>query len=152
MKIIAAMSQNRVIGRGDGMPWDVPEEYEHYLQQIRGTTVIIGRKSYEIFGGDFTCDHVVVLSRSPQPLPKAEVCSNLPAALDIATAYGKPIFSCGGASVYQQTLPLASEMLLSTIQGDYRGDAYFPEFDKDEWHIAEEWEEPRYVFRRWVRG
>lgn len=152
MKIIAAMSQSRVIGQGAGMPWDVPEEYQQYLDFIRGTTVLVGRKSYEIFGGDFTCDHVVVLSRSPEPIAGVDVCPNMAAALDTATSYGKPIFSCGGASVYKQTIPLASEMLLSTIKGEYRGDTYFPEFDESEWRVSEQRDEDRFVFRRWVRG
>lgn len=152
MRIIAAMSENRVIGSGKGMPWDVPEEYQQYLELIRGNTVLIGRRSYEIFGRDMTAGHVVVLSRSRRPVAGAEVCQSLPAALDAAAAYGKPIYSCGGASVYEQTIPLASEMLLSTIKGEYEGDAYFPEFDESEWRMADERDEERFVFRRWVRG
>lgn len=151
MKIIAAMSENRVIGQGDRMPWDVPEEYEQYLELIRGTTVIIGRRSYEIFGRDMTAAHVVVLSRSPQPVVGATVCQNLAQVLDAAMSYGKPIFSCGGASVYEQTIPLASEMLLSTIKGEYEGDTYFPEFDAFAWRVADERDEEQYLFRRWVR-
>lgn len=151
MRIIAAMSENRVIGQGDGMPWDVPEEYEQYLELTRDTTVLMGRRSFEIFGGDTTAAHLVVLSRSPQPVSGATVCPNLTAALDKAASFGLPIFSCGGASVYQQTIPLASEMLLSTIKGEYTGDTHFPEFNAFEWQVAEERDEERYLFRRWVR-
>ena len=46
MIIIGAMSTERVIGSGDGMPWDVPEEYARFLRFIEGQTVIIGRRSY----------------------------------------------------------------------------------------------------------
>ncbi len=151
MKIIAAMSEDRVIGHGDGMPWDVPEEYEQYLELTRGTTLLMGRRSYEIFGSDSTADNLIVLSRSPQPVAGATVCRTLAAALDAAAAFGKPIFSGGGAKVYAQTIPLAAEMLLSTIKGDWRGDTYFPEFDPFDWKVTEERDEERYLFRRWVR-
>lgn len=151
MKIIAAMSENRVIGQGNGMPWDVPEEYQQYLELTRGTVVLMGRRSYEIFGSESSAAHVVVLSHDPQPLPGATVCHDLAEALIAAAAFNKPIFSCGGASVYEQTIPLANEMLLSTIKGEYEGDTYFPDFDASEWRVAEERDEQRYVFRRWVR-
>ena len=151
MKIIAAMSDRRLIGQGDGMPWDVPEEYEQYLELTRGTAVLMGRRSYEIFGRDATAAHIVVLSRSPQPVAGATVRQNLTEALDTAAAFGLPIYSSGGASIYEQTIPLATEMLLSTIKGEWEGDTYFPSFDAFEWQVAEERDEERYLFRRWVR-
>ncbi|MDA8746330.1 dihydrofolate reductase [Rubripirellula amarantea] len=151
MKLIAAMSETRVIGQGNGMPWDVPEEYQQYRELTRGTTVLMGRRSFESFGPDSTASHLVVLSHSPQPLAGATVCQNLNEALDAAKSFGKPIFSCGGASLYRQTIPLATEMLLSTIKGTFTGDAYFPEFNAFDWQVAEEREEQRYLFRRWVR-
>ncbi|QDU55375.1 dihydrofolate reductase [Aeoliella mucimassa] len=151
MKIIAAMSENRVIGQGDGMPWDVPDEYQQYLEFVRGTTVLMGRRTFEIFGADTTADHIVVLSHTPRPVAGGAVCTNLQQALSTAAAYGKPIFSCGGASIYAQTIPLASEMLLSTIKGEHPGDTYFPEFNAFEWQVAEERDEEHYLFRRWVR-
>ena len=44
MIVIGAMSTDRVIGNGDGMPWDVPEEYAHFLRLVDGQTIIIGRR------------------------------------------------------------------------------------------------------------
>lgn len=151
MKIIAAMSDNRVIGQGDHMPWDVPEEYRQYLDFTRDATVLFGRRSYEIFGRESTAAHIVVVSRTLQAIDGGTVCPTLAEALAAATAIGRPIFSCGGASVYQQTIPLADELLLSTIHGNFEGDAYFPEFVTSNWRVAEERDEERYTFRRWVR-
>ncbi|MEO1451163.1 MAG: dihydrofolate reductase, partial [Bacteroidota bacterium] len=62
--LISAMGTNRVIGREAGMPWSVPAEYAQYLDFIRGQTVIMGRKSFDIFGADLTCTHTLILSRS----------------------------------------------------------------------------------------
>ncbi|MEM6315510.1 MAG: dihydrofolate reductase, partial [Planctomycetota bacterium] len=62
--LIAAMSRDRVIGAGDGMPWDVPEEYAGYVETVRGATVVFGRRSYEIFGADLDDSELVVLTRN----------------------------------------------------------------------------------------
>ncbi|MEE3258297.1 MAG: dihydrofolate reductase [Candidatus Latescibacterota bacterium] len=64
MIIIPAMSKDRVIGSGDGMPWSVPEEYQQFLGFVEGQTVTMGRRSYEIFGPDLTSAHNIVVSRS----------------------------------------------------------------------------------------
>lgn len=151
MILISAMSSNRVIGAGEGMPWNVPEEYEQFREFIRDQTVVIGRRSYEIFGRDLTSAHTIVVSRQRSSLDGATVCQNLTAALDLAAATGCTIFSCGGSSIYEQTLPLATELYLSTIKRNYSGDRYFPEFDATEWDIAERVDHERFEFVRWVR-
>lgn len=151
MILIAAMSEDRVIGRGDGLPWDVPEEYAQFLEFVRGGTVLMGRRTWEIFGGDLTSRHNVVLSRSRVALPGATVEPDLPGALARARALGGTLFVAGGARVYAQTLPLADRMLLSTIRGAYEGDARFPAFDPADWFPFETREEPRFVFVDWRR-
>ena len=74
MIVISAMSPDHVIGSGDGMPWDVPEEYAQFLRFIEGQTVIIGRRSYEIFGSGLTSAHTLVVSRSARKLYRSHDC------------------------------------------------------------------------------
>jgi dihydrofolate reductase len=71
------MSTDRVIGRGDGMSWNVPEEYAQFLRFIEGQTVIIGRRSYEIFEEGLTSAHTVVVNRSAGKLPRAVVATSV---------------------------------------------------------------------------
>jgi len=151
MIIISAMSKDRVIGSRDGMPWSVPAEYEQYLRFVSGQTVILGRKSYDIFGPDLPeGTTAVVISRSSS-IENAHVTSSLAEALMIAEGLGKQVFVAGGGSIYGQALPLADEMYLSTIKGDFEGDAWFPEFDSNDWRITEERDEPKFVFRKHQR-
>ncbi|MFT5085571.1 MAG: dihydrofolate reductase [Lentisphaeria bacterium] len=131
------MTKNRVIGSGEGMPWSVPEEYQQFLNCIDGQTVIMGRRSFEIFGPDLTSTHNIVISRSAIDLPGVIACTSIEAALIKAKELGKTIFSAGGASIYTQTLPLASDMYLSFIRSEFSGDAYFPEFDENQWRVIE---------------
>lgn len=146
MIIIGALTRERVIGSGDGMPWDVPEEYEHFLRLVEGQTIVIGRRSYEIFGESLTSAHNVVVSRSATALPGALVVPTIDDALREAAAFGRTVFSAGGASIYEQTLPRAEAMYLSFIKGDYTGDAYFPAFDERDWTVERREEHERFEF------
>lgn len=149
MIIIGAMTRDRVIGKGDGLPWDVPEEYAQFLRLIAGQTIILGRRSYEIFREGLTSAHTVVVSRHADggDLPGAPVVvPSVEGALRVAESFGTTVFSSGGASIYEQTVPLADAMYLSYIKGDYDGDAYFPAFDEREWTVERHEDHPRFEF------
>ncbi|NKB66916.1 MAG: dihydrofolate reductase [Candidatus Latescibacteria bacterium] len=151
MILISAMSTDRVIGSGEGMPWSVPEEYQQFLRFIKGQTVIMGRRSYEIFGPDLTSAHNLVVSRSGVDNPDVTVCAGIEEAVARAKSLGKTVFSAGGASIYRQTLPLASAMYLSYIKGDFTGDAYFPEFSEDEWDVSQRRDHEGFEFVEYKR-
>lgn len=151
MIIISAMSENRVIGSGHGMPWSVPEEYQQYLRFVSGNTVLMGRKTYQIFGEDLPTDTTAVVVSRSAAFDGVTVVPSFEAALEAANTSGNPIFIAGGSSIYEQAIPVASEMYLSTIKGDFSGDAYFPDFNADDWNIAEERNEAAYVFRKYRR-
>ena len=146
MIIIGAMSTDHVIGSGDGMPWEVPEEYAQFLRFIDGHTVIIGRRSYEIFGKGLTSAHTLVVTRSTGNLPGAVVVPSVEEALSVAGAFNNTVFSAGGASIYAQTVPLADTMYLSYIKGHFAGDAYFPAFSDREWAVDRREDHPRFEF------
>ena len=146
MIIIGAMSTDRIIGSGDGMPWDVPEEYAQFLRLIEGQTIIIGRRSYEIFGEGLTSAHTVVVTRSAGKLPRAVAVTSVEEALRTAESFDGTIFSAGGASIYAQTIALADTMYLSYIKGHFAGDAYFPAFSDREWAIDRREDHPRFEF------
>jgi dihydrofolate reductase len=134
--VIAAMSADGVIGRGDGMPWDVPAEYAQYLAQVSEETMIMGRRSFEIFGRDIPRARKIVVSRSRPSFPDAEAAGSLAEAIELARQTPRRIFIGGGASIYREALECADRMHLSVIHGQFRGDTYFPEFDRDRWTVA----------------
>lgn len=150
--LIAALARNHVIGTQDGMPWHIPEEYQQYLGFIRDQTVIMGRRTYEIFGADLTSRHALVVSRSLPPGEGYEVCDSLEKALAVAQQLGRDIFVAGGASIYAQALPLADAMYLSYIEGEYEGVVYFPAFDAEEWQVEERRPHAQFEFVRYGRG
>ena len=151
MILISAMSKDRVIGSGDGMPWSVAEEYQQFLQFIDGQTVMMGRRSYEIFGPDLTSAHTIVISRSGVDAEGIIVCSSIAEAVETAESFGKTVFSAGGATIYQQTMPLADTMYLSFIKGAFSGDTYFPAFGEDEWQVAQRRDHAEFEFVEYKR-
>ena len=155
MILIAALGTDRVIGSGNGMPWSVPEEYAHFLQAIDGQTVLMGRRSWEIFGADLTSAHNIVISRSTREISGAEVAGGLDAAIARGHELGQTVFCAGGASIYALALPHAEAMHLSYIKGEFRGDAFFPEFNASEWTVERREDHPRFefvVYRRARQG
>lgn len=146
MTIISAMTRDRVIGSGDGMPWHVPEEYQRFLDIIEGQTVIMGRRSYSIFGPDLTSACNVVLSRSSATVKGAIICGSVEEAVNQAASFGTSVFCAGGASIYRQTIPMADAMYLSFIKGQYTGDTFFPDVDFHDWNIESKIDHPNYEF------
>ncbi|MEW4562909.1 dihydrofolate reductase [Bremerella sp. JC770] len=148
--LVGAMTKDRVIGSGDGMPWDIPEEYRTFVDNIRGQTVVMGRKSYEVFGPDLSEAKPIVVSRS-RPQLDVPVVDSIENSLDLARTYERKIFVAGGSQIYALALPHASWMFLSEIKEDYDGDKYFPDFDRSQWEVAREDEHNRFIYREWRR-
>ncbi|PQO27951.1 dihydrofolate reductase [Blastopirellula marina] len=148
--LVGAMTKDRVIGQGDKMPWDIPEEYQTFIDNIRGQTVVMGRKSYDVFGPDLTSAYAIVVSRG-DPDVSVPVAHGIDKALKLAHSYGKKVFVAGGSQIYELALPHANRMYLSEIKQDYAGDRYFPEFDRQQWQIVREDEHARFIYREWKR-
>lgn len=144
MNIIAAVSENRVIGGFEGQPWNLPEERQQLFGLVEGQVVILGRRGYELGGNELPSYRTLVLSRSVTELPGATVCATLEEALREAWGAGRKIFCAGGSSLFEQTLPLAERLYLSTIKGSFEGEFQFPEMVAGEWA-----EERRRVFQRY---
>src|SRR5437667_12263908 len=110
-KAIAAMSLNRVIGHGQRIPWHLPEDFKWFKKMTTGQVIVMGRKTFEAIGKPLPGRTTVVLTRSPAAIPGAQTISDLsqlePASPTLA---GREIFICGGAQVYQQALPLCSDL------------------------------------------
>ncbi len=150
--IVAALDSSGLIGSASGLPWSIPEEYRHFQHLIQGQRVLIGRRSYEIFGSDMKESTVSVLSRSITSLPGVAVYNSLESALVAATATGPGfLFSAGGRQVYKQALPIAQYLCLSYIKGQYHGDCYFPTIDKNEWREEQRNKHSMFDFVVWRR-
>ena len=125
-KAIAAMASNRVIGRGNRLPWHLPEELQHFRQTTLHQTLLMGRKTFESTGSRPLPQRTTyVLTHHAFPAENVHVItdiSQIPATVET-------VWVCGGASIYAQLLPICDELLLSVIFQMYDGDAFFPPFE-----------------------
>jgi len=136
-KAIAAMSLNRVIGRGNAIPWHLPEDFRWFKKMTTGQVVVMGRKTFESIGKPLPNRTTVVLTRSAEPIPGVLTFPGFEQinreAPEIA---GREIFICGGARVYAQGLPRCSDLYLTLVQRTVEGDTFFPPFE-DQFRLAE---------------
>jgi len=134
LKAIAAMSLNRVIGTGNQIPWHLPEDFKWFKATTTGHILVMGRKTFESIGKPLPNRKTIVLSRSRFAHPGVQTITNLE---ELPAKVGdRQAFICGGAQIYQQTLPLCSELFLTLVKRNVVGDTYFPSFE-DRFELAE---------------
>ncbi len=138
--IIAAVAANRVIGKDNDLVWHLPDDMRFFKESTKGYPVIMGRKNYESIPLKFRPlpDRLnIILSRDPlYMLSKAIVLSDLEQAIEIAEEEEKDkAFIIGGAQIYSLALDLelVDEMLITEVDAQVEGDAFFPEYNAAEW-------------------
>ena len=128
-KAIAAMSLNRVIGRGKTIPWHLPEDFKWFKETTMGHVLAMGRRTYESIGRPLPGRETVVLTRNPGSVTDVRTLDSLE-ALGQAKAYrDRTIFICGGAEIYAQALYQCADLYLTRVKREVEGDAFFPEFE-----------------------
>jgi len=125
---IAAMSLNRVIGRGSEIPWHLPEDFKWFKEQTLGQVVVMGRRTFESIGRPLPGREVVVLSRSGFAHEGVRVIGGLE-ELDLA-GESRRVFIAGGAEIYRMALPRCAELWLTLVEREVEGDVFFPEFEE----------------------
>ena len=141
--LIAAVAENRVIGREKEMPWHFTEDLRRFKRVTTGHPVILGRRTYETvvegLGEPFPGRTSVVLTSQSVELPDgAVVAHSIAEALDLAATDARErgvdtVYVAGGGRVYDQFLPHATRLVLTEIHDAYAGDTRFPAWDDDAW-------------------
>ena len=129
--LVLAVAENGVIGRGDALPWDLPDDLQHFKRSTLGRPIIMGRKTYDSVGRPLPGRTNIVVTRDPawaaegvvavQSLADAIVRAEQQALLDGADA----VMVVGGAEIYRLALPQADRIVLTRVHGEVSGDAYF---------------------------
>ena len=137
ISIIAAMGTNRVIGRGNGLPWNLPADTRFFKETTRGHPVIMGRKTFDTMGKPLPGRRNIVITRRPHlEIPGTEVVSSLEAALSLVNVQEEEVFIIGGSEIYEMALAIADRMYLTLIHESFEGDTFFPEFDESDWVVV----------------
>ena len=127
LSIIAAMSANRVIGRNNDLPWRMPEDWKRFKNLTMGHHLIMGRKTFESIGQPLPGRTTVVITHQTGFAPAGVlVAHSIDQALQMV-AGDDEVFVAGGAQIYQQMLPRADRLYLTSIHEEFEGDTDFPQ-------------------------
>jgi len=139
LTIVAARSLNNVIGNGPAIPWRVKGEQKLFREITMHGTLIMGRKTFESIGRPLPGRTTIIVTRRPDYRQDGcLVAASIDGAIGRAMEEKKPVFIAGGGEIYEQSLPLADGVHLSTIQRRVDGDVYFPDFPTDNFKLIHE--------------
>lgn len=137
--LIVALSDNRVIGRNNQMPWHLPEDLKYFKRVTMGKTILMGRKTFESIGRPLPGRTNVVITRQRTwQADGVRVVHSLSEGLELATSLSlidanEEVIVIGGAQIYRETLPRAQRLYLTEVHAQIEGDTFFPEISDHEW-------------------
>ena len=139
VSIIAAVSENGVIGRGGRLPWHLADDLRRFKRLTMGHSIVMGRKTWESIGRPLAGRRMLVISRQADyRADGVKVAASLDRALEIAVAAGDDeVFVIGGAEVYRLAMPRADRLYLTRVDTEIDGDTHFPQVDWSQWRLAE---------------
>ncbi|PWG62982.1 dihydrofolate reductase [Spiribacter halobius] len=140
--LVAAMAENRVIGRDNDLPWRLPADMRHFVALTRGRPIVMGRRNFESIGRPLPKRHNIILTRDPgYSAPGCTVVHDVDAAL-AAAGDAPEVMVIGGEAVYQAFLPIAHRIELTLVRAEIDGDVHFPPFEGPDWVLAAESHHP----------
>jgi dihydrofolate reductase len=133
VSLIVAMALNGVIGRGNGLPWKLPEDLRRFKASTMGKPLLMGRKTYESIGRPLPGRLNIVLTRDAAwSAPGVSVVHTVEEALN-AAGDASELMVIGGAEIYRLVMPFARRIYLTHVHAEVPGDTYFPAFDPTQW-------------------
>jgi dihydrofolate reductase len=133
---IAAMDLNNCIGRDNKLPWKLRSDLERFKEVTLGSTVIMGRKTFESIGRPLPHRTNVVLTRDPNFTAEGVcVVTDYRDLLEPGALSGDT-YIIGGTSIYNLFMPHVDELDLTVVHTMVEGgDAYFPQVDLGEFRV-----------------
>lgn len=160
LSAIVAIADNFAIGKGNDLPWHLPEDLKFFKRTTLGKPVLMGRKTYESLGRPLKGRlNIVLSSQESLELPEGVLLShNLEDALQQLKAEAtEEAFVIGGGNVYKQSMEVLDRLYVTRVHTTVDdAEAFFPKFDEENWELV--WEEAHkadekhkydYTFQQW---
>lgn len=155
--IIAAVARNRAIGLENKLIYWLPNDLKRFKALTTGHTIVMGRRTFESLPkGALPNRRNVVVSRTTRELPGCDVYPSLEDAL-ASCGNDEEVYIIGGASIYEQALPLADRLCLTEVDDTpAEADVFFPDYSSwhESWredHVKDERHQFNYSFVDYVR-
>lgn len=129
-KLIAAVAQNGVIGKGLDIPWHFSEDFKHFKRSTMGGIVVMGRRTWESFKGrTLPGRENVVISSSLKAVEGVKVFKTLEEFKNAYRDDERQVWIIGGASLYESALKDCDELIITRVKLSPDGDVFFPKFE-----------------------
>lgn len=159
--IVVACSLNNVIGKDNQLIWHMPADLKFFKTTTMGHHLLLGRKTFESMGGPLPGrTSIVITSNKDYLVPEGHfVANSIEEGISIAKSLNlEQLMILGGAQVYEQTIGIADEIILTEIKAEFDGDAFFPKIDSNNWELV--WHEQHekdeknsfdFVFKKYLK-
>ena len=139
LSIIAAISDNNVIGKDNKLLWHLPEDLKRFKELTTGHTIIMGRKTFESLGKVLPDRKHIIITRDTNYKVDDENVEIINEINELGKYINddKEYFVIGGAIIYSQLISKTSKMYITRIHKVYEGDAYFPKINEEDWKVVE---------------
>ena len=132
---LVAMAKNRVIGVNNDLPWNLPDDLNHFKQYTLNKPIVMGRKTFESIGKPLPQRINIVISRSLSEIEGVNVFSEVEDGIAFANQYNEEhqledeVIIIGGAQIFNETLPMMNRLVLTQVDCEIDGDIFYPEID-----------------------
>lgn len=133
ISLIAAVSENNVIGNKGKIPWHLPRDFKHFKETTMGHPIVMGRKTFESIGKPLPGRQNIILTR--QKDFSVEGCSVIHSTSELPQIDDE-IFIIGGAEIYSQFLSQADKIYLTKVHTEVTGDTLFPSLTAEQWQLV----------------
>lgn len=138
--MIAAASQNNVIGNEGKIPWHIPEDLQRFKKLTMGYPMVMGRKTFESLPKQLPGRLHIVLTANKDWKPKCshphlmQIVYSVEELLEVIKAF-HTVNVVGGGKIYSSLLPYADTIELTRVNAIYEGDAFFPVISSNDWNV-----------------
>ncbi|UTZ26338.1 type 3 dihydrofolate reductase [Vibrio campbellii] len=131
ISMIAAMADNRIIGKDNQMPWHLPADFAWFKRCTMGKPVVMGRKTYESIGRPLPGRLNIVISRDASLfIEGVTTVTSIEQALEVAGEV-EEVMIIGGGAIYAACLPMANKLYVTHIEAGIQGDTQFPDWGNE---------------------
>jgi dihydrofolate reductase len=141
ISLIAAVSENNVIGKNNDLPWHLPMDMKYFRDTTMGHCVIMGRKNYDSIPLKYRPlegrTNIIMTRQKDFRADGCIVVNSVEAALEECRKKNEAeVFIIGGADIFNQTVDVASKIYYTKIHHIFEGDAFFPVIDESKWKLV----------------
>jgi dihydrofolate reductase len=133
---LVAVSNNKVIGKDNDLPWKLKRDLLHFKNYTIGKTILMGRKTFESIGRPLPNRNNFIVSTTLKNVAGAEVFKSLDSAIENVSP-GEEVVIIGGGYLFRESINFFNKLVLTQVDCEIDGDIFYPEVDLDQWTLQE---------------